>query len=155
MASLAIITPALAAIPSSERQVLINLYNNTGGANWTNNTGWLGPGGTECIWVGVACDAAEAHVQNIELRQNNLTGSLPSLTGLTNLLYVFVESNQLTGQIPSLTGLITLKKFFASDNQLTGPIPSLAGLTNLDEFGVARNQLTGAIPSLTGLTSLY
>ena len=35
------IAPAQAAIPASERQVLIDLYNSTDGANWTNSTGWL------------------------------------------------------------------------------------------------------------------
>ena len=31
-----------AAIPTAERNALIDLYNSTGGVNWTNNDGWLG-----------------------------------------------------------------------------------------------------------------
>lgn len=36
---------ASAAIPSSERQALIDLYNATNGPSWTNKTGWLGSSG--------------------------------------------------------------------------------------------------------------
>jgi len=32
----------------SERDALIALYNSTDGANWTDNTSWLGAVGTEC-----------------------------------------------------------------------------------------------------------
>jgi hypothetical protein len=36
-------TPALAAIPQSEREVLIAIYSSLGGDGWGNKTGWLGP----------------------------------------------------------------------------------------------------------------
>ncbi len=148
------IAPVHAAIPASERQVLIDLYNSTDGANWTANTGWLGPPGTECTWFQITCDAAQTHVGKIGLAGNGLVGTLPSLSELTNLAVFFVRYNQLTGPIPSLTGLTSLHVFDVYNNQLTGPIPSLTGLTNLTLFYVDQNQLTGPIPSLAGLTSL-
>jgi hypothetical protein len=83
-----------------------------------------------------------------------LTGSIPSLSGLTALQGFYVGSNQLTGAIPSLSGLTALSYFDASSNQLTGSIPSLSGLTALQVFYVPDNQLTGSIPSLSGLTAL-
>ena len=46
-----------AQIPQIERDALIALYNSTDGANWTDNTGWLGEAGTECSWFGVRCYA--------------------------------------------------------------------------------------------------
>jgi len=58
------VTTAQAVIPASERQVLIDLYNSTNGANWTNNTGWLGAVGTECSWYGITCDSTQSHVTN-------------------------------------------------------------------------------------------
>lgn len=68
---------AQAAIPASERQVLIDLYNDTAGASWVTNTGWLGAAGTECTWYGVMCDGAEAHVTEVNLDANNLAGPCP------------------------------------------------------------------------------
>ena len=46
---------AIAQVPQIERDALVALYNSTDGANWTDNTGWLGAAGTECSWFGVAC----------------------------------------------------------------------------------------------------
>ena len=53
-----IVMPAtiMGSIPPDQRANLITLYYSTGGSDWTNNTGWLGPVGTECEWYGVACD---------------------------------------------------------------------------------------------------
>ncbi len=45
-----------ADIPTSERDALISLYNSTDGANWDDNSDWLGAVGTECDWYGVTCD---------------------------------------------------------------------------------------------------
>ncbi len=84
----ALIGTAQAAIPASERAVLLNLYNSTHGANWTNKTRWNDAEGTECFWYGVGCDGAENHVTYVILGQNNLTGSLPSLSGLTALQHL-------------------------------------------------------------------
>lgn len=171
------VTPAVAAIPPTERQVLLNLYSSTNGAGWTTRTNWNGAAGTECTWYGITCDAGENHVDFVDLPNNNLTGTLPALgdltavrlfnvygnrlvgglpalSGLTQLVEFEVFGNQLTGPIPALTGLVNLYTFVVSDNRLTGPIPSLAGLTSLRHFHVADNQLTGTIPALTGLAGL-
>lgn len=145
---------AQAAIPPSERAVLDAIYTQTNGASWTTNTDWEGAIGTECSWFGIACTLAGDHVTVITLGSNNLTGSIPSLAGLTNLTYFFAVSNKLTGSIPSLAGMTNLQQFYVADNQLTGSIPSLAGLSNLQQFYVFSNQLTGSIPSLSGLTNL-
>jgi Leucine-rich repeat (LRR) protein len=142
------------AIPASERAVLLAIYSSTNGAGWGTSTNWNGPVGTECTWYGVTCNAGNANVVAIDLRVNQLTGVIPSLTGLTALTNFNVSANQLTGAIPALTGLTALVSFDVSRNQLTGAIPSLTGVTALLSFDVSRNQLTGAIPSLTGLTAL-
>ena len=149
------ITSVQAAIPSSERAVLLNFYTSTNGATWTTSTNWNGAAGTECTWFGVGCNDAGTTVLGINLFNNNLTGALPSdLNSLTNLNQFDVMGNQLTGSIPSLTGLTNLQAFIAGENQLTGSIPALTGLTNLQSFSVDLNQLTGSIPALTGLTNL-
>ena len=35
-------------VPQIERDALVTLYNSTDGANWTDNTGWMGAAGIEC-----------------------------------------------------------------------------------------------------------
>ena len=50
-----------AAIPTSERQALIALFNSTNGPGWVDNSGWNGSAGSECSWVGVQCDENERY----------------------------------------------------------------------------------------------
>lgn len=183
LAALIVSTSVQAAIPSTERQALLDLYNGTQGTSafgtgWVNSDGWGGAAGTECTWANVFCDDAQEHVVSISLDLYNLVGSLPAslnqltqmtsfsvvenflsgpvpaLSGMTNLQSFSVGRNQLTGNIPSLSGLASLQNVFFGFNQLSGPIPSLAGLTNFNWFDAVDNQLTGSIPSLAGLTNL-
>ncbi len=155
LAACGLAAPAAAAIPASERQVLLDLYAGTNGEGWTQNAGWGGPEGGECAWYGVGCDEAGEHVTSLTLAANHLVGQLPaSLNGLGNLESLDVGSNQLDGEIPSLQGLAHLAQFRAGYNQLSGAIPPLQGLVNLQYFSVSSNQLSGAIPSLQGLTHL-
>jgi Leucine-rich repeat (LRR) protein len=152
--------PALAAIPAAERQTLIDLYISARGDVWRNNTGWktaggFSPAGTECGWHGVKCDAGQTRVERIRLGNNQLAGSLPATLNHLKALTVFSAiDNQLTGQIPSLAGLTALREFYVGGNQLTGAIPSLTGLSALMALDVDGNQLTGNIPSLAGLAKL-
>jgi Fibronectin type III domain len=144
-----------AVIPASERAVLRALYTSTGGAGWTTSTNWNGAAGTECTWFGVTCNAGDANVTQINLGSNNLVGTLPATLNQMNALQVFdVSFNQLSGTIPALTGLTALRDFYAYNNQLTGSMPTLTGLTALEDFRVHNNQLTGSIPALAGLTAL-
>lgn len=160
--SFVLLPAAQAAIPASERAVLVALYTQTGGASWTNKTGWSDPvtgalgttTGSECSWHGVTCDAGPNHVIQIYLQNNNLVGTLPSWSALTALQYIVVNYNTLTGGIPALAGLTALRGVFVDHNQLTGAIPSLTGLIALQMFYVNDNQLTGQIPAVTGSAAL-
>lgn len=149
-----VVEHAHAAIPASERAVLMSIYASTNGAGWLRKTNWNGAAGTECTWDGVQCDPLQSYVRGINLGANNLTGSLPSLAGLTNLELFSVEYNAVTGSIPALTGLTNLQVFSVQRNRLTGPIPSLTGLTRLRLVTFNENQLTGTIPSPAGLSNL-
>jgi len=164
--------PAVAAIPASERQALLDLYSSAGGANWIYNLNWNGPAGSECgttanpsPWYGVTCDSANAHIIGINLSENYLIGTLPaSLFALTELQNFNVSDNNycggddsgcsLGGAIPALSTLTQLQGFSIDGNQFSGSIPALAGLAKLQGFDVAGNNLTGSMPSLTGLASL-
>jgi sugar lactone lactonase YvrE len=150
-------TYVAAGVPAAERQALIDLYNSTNGAAWTNKTNWLGAVGTECTWAGVVCDSSPSVIQLV-LRSNRLAGPLPaSISNLTNLNLLSLESNQLSGSIPAQLGnLSQLRQLFLFSNQLSGNIPAQLGtLTNLQELRLESNQLRGSIPTaLTGLTNL-
>lgn len=168
---------AHAFLPASERDVLVAIYNSTGGPNWTNHTGWNGKPRTECGWYGVQCDDTNDHVIRLVLGGNNLTGSLPAtISGLPSLIQFSADHNQLTGPMPVFSDLPLLHNLDLENNQLTGPITDLrgppdlayvyvndnqltalspvAGMTALVDFSASRNALTGPIPALSNLPSL-
>ena len=163
-----------AASLSSDRDALVALYNATDGPNWTNSTNWLSdkPLGD---WHGVS--ASNDRVTELDLPENQLTGSIPSELGnLTNLESLSLGYNQLTGSIPPQLGQLTklwqlhlagtgltgeippelgqltrLEFLTLSVNHLTGPIPPQLGqLTNLQELALSYNRLTGSIPTELG-----
>lgn len=160
---------AHAAIPQSERDVLIALYTVSNGGGWTNNTNWCSTAvcpatgtpsfnatGTECTWFGITCDATSTHVTAINLGDNGLGGAgpLPDLAALAQLSVFDVHTNLLSGSIPALGGMTSLTYFDVSSNRLTGSLPTLDSLFSLVYFNAFGNQLTGSIPALAGLTAL-
>lgn len=156
----------VAAIPTSERQFLLDIHAQMNPQFWFNNTGWNGPEGTECSWYGVICDSAQEHVVGIEMVDNFIYGEIPaSLSEQTQLRIFNLRANYFFGTIPPLSKLVNLEVFEASGfgdgsfptGGLTGSIPSLNGLTRLWRFNVQVNSLSGALPSFgpeSGLTSL-
>lgn len=144
---------AQAAIPTSERDALVALYNETNGASWSLNDDWLNPTVDACDWYGVVCDGGETTVLRLALLANNLSGNLPAELGdLTNLQMLLLSNNQLTGNIPAELGnLASLQMLLLSSNQLTGTVPAqLGNLMNLENLDLYSNQLGGALPSQLG-----
>ncbi|MCY3773566.1 MAG: hypothetical protein OXG98_16290 [Gemmatimonadetes bacterium] len=100
---------SVAGCPELDTEVLValvGLYTSSGGKNWTNNENWLSqaPRGA---WYGVTVDA-DGRVTELDLSDNNLSGSLPSgLSKLADLTKIDLRGNTgLVGPIPeSLTGL--------------------------------------------------
>ena len=79
-----------AQVSQTERQALIDLYNATDGANWTNNTNWdTDPNSTSDVstWFGVTITeiSAQKYVTHIQLSDNNINGTIPSLVSLIKL----------------------------------------------------------------------
>jgi hypothetical protein len=128
---------------------LVELYNSTDGANWTNNENWLtGPVST---WYGIT--VTNDRVTKVKLSNNNMAGIVPSKLGnLTELTILSLNGNQLTGPIPEEMGNLSLLTCLQlTSNQLTGTIPvSFGYLTNLSILELGYNQLTGFIPNEIG-----
>ena len=154
---------AHAQIPASERAALIALYNSTEGSNWTDNSGWLGPAGTECSWFGVDCrmfdsNPLDMYVYGLDLSGNQLIGTIPpELGNLTNMRNLYLSWNELTGSIPPELGNLSNARYIElHTNHLTGSIP--AGLGNLpliNYMHLCCNQLGGEIPvQLANLTTI-
>ncbi|MCH7670191.1 MAG: leucine-rich repeat domain-containing protein [Acidobacteria bacterium] len=119
----ATICAAQTAIPETECESLVTLYDATGGDQWTQRTGWL-TDPDPCTWYGVTCSAGSV-VTGLVRIGNQLSGSIPAELGnLTNLEFLFLGGNQLSGSIPA----------------------ELGNLTNLDFLDLCGNQLSGAVP---------
>jgi Leucine-rich repeat (LRR) protein len=138
-------------MPKAQCDTLVALYDNTAGDNWTNNTGWKQTN-TPCSWQGITC--ANGKVVGIELNHNNLVGTLPDISALTELRLLRLADNQLSGTLPNFSVFTHLENVWLSHNQFTGTLPKLTGLTQLWHFHVWNNQLTGTIPDLSTLTNL-
>ena len=141
---------------NTDRAALAALYNATNGSSWQDDTNWLsnGPLGE---WHGVSTDA-DGRVAGLDLRNNQLSGSIPSELGnLDNLVGLWLNGNQLSGSIPSELGnLANLQELVLDSNQLSGPIPSeLGNLANLQELELRDNQFSGCVPvKLLDMTSI-
>ena len=177
------VTPTLALTPTgtatratTERGALVALYEATDGDNWTYSYNWL----TEAplsAWYDVETDDS-GHVIFLAPTENNLRGSIPDLSALTELTWLGLGKNWLTGPIPELSAfsklsvlnlnynrlageipdlgrLTELMWLYLNDNDLTGEIPDLSALTNLTWLDLGYNRLTGPIPDLSNLRSLF
>jgi hypothetical protein len=138
----------------SDREVLRDFYNATGGHSWTNNDGWLSDKGLR-HWHGVTTDD-RGQVTQLVLDGNNLTGSLPAELGkLDSLTRLALNRNGLTGSIPTELGsLPNLSIIGLARNSLSGSVPAeLGNLTGLTRLSLHDNTaLSGALPS--GFTNL-
>ena len=167
----------------SDSLALVDLYNNTQGSNWLNNTNWLS--GSLNTWHGVTVNAFNNRVTAISLLSNKLTGSLPnsignlsalrtlnlnnnffvdtipaSICNLASLVSLNLGRNKFVGKIPDSIGrLNSLVSLTLSPDSLSGNIPaSITNLVNLSGLNLGPNKLTGNIPDsigvLTKLTTL-
>ena len=132
---------------TGECNTLVNLYNDTNGDNWIKKDNWKQTN-LPCDWNGITC--TDGHVTAISLIENNLVGHLPDLSALTYLEILDLRHNQLTGSIKGLKG--SLQKLLLGDNQMfsgtLAEFPDLSSLTNLQQLGVTKNQLTGSLSTL-------
>jgi hypothetical protein len=138
----------------TQRFSLAVFYESTDGANWAVNDGWL-TSISVCDWFEVECLPDNATVYQIDMFDNNLSGSLPSELGAISSMGSFnVFKNQLTGTIPDLfSSWPNLVLFDVENNTLTGdPLvwldkPALEGDYLLPELRFFRTSFN---PDLVG-----
>lgn len=133
-----VVTTMCDDIPQAECDALINLYNDTNGDNWNNNTNrwttWTVCGSR----YGISC--TDNTVTSINLDDNNLswTADFSALTGLIELhLWNKVGNNLTSIDVGWLTNLTTLH---IMHNKLTSI--HLDGLTNLTDVNLWWNNLS-------------
>ena len=130
------------------REVLVALYNATDGGNWINNENWLSDKSV-FEWHGIGPSADGRRVGSISLRNNRLTGRLPSeLRQLEELEKLYLPWNFISGEIPSELGqLQKLQTLDLRGNDLNGNVPpELGSLTQMSHLDLEYNDLNGVMP---------
>ena len=89
--------------PATDRDLLVEIYDATGGPGWTRRENWLtdAPLGN---WSGVEVNG-DGRVTKLDLSANGLAGAIPpELGNLSRLTHLDLNANQLTGPIPAQLG---------------------------------------------------
>ena len=118
------------ALRPKEREVLVRLYEETGGEKWNRNGGWLEDGVDQCQWEGVTC-TEYGLVAEITLGVNNMVGRLFDLAAsLTYLHHIDMHANQLEASLPSDFRLnhSNLRHIDLSKNKLTGNLSAKSSI---------------------------
>ncbi|KAJ6688663.1 LRR RECEPTOR-LIKE SERINE/THREONINE-PROTEIN KINASE-RELATED [Salix koriyanagi] len=87
-----------------------------------------------------------------DVRDNNLTGTIPSSIGnCTSFEILDISYNQFTGEIPYNIGFLQVATLSLQGNNLTGRIPEVIGLMQaLAVLDLSDNKLVGPIPAILG-----
>lgn len=151
-----------AAIPDSERQVLISIYNSMDGPNWSQSDGWMGSPGSECGWYGVHCNDGQTHISGIQLNDINMGGQIPDLSGLSEVQVIsfmqndYTSTGRISGPIPNLSTMGSLKYFHVAGHMLSGSLPSAESIPDsLTWLIVGRNSLTGSVPDYSARPNFW
>lgn len=155
----------------SEREILVNLYNDLQGDQWYRNDFWLTKTDI-CEWYGIAC--SNGKVIEINLRGNNLRGLPgPEIFDLRELHILWLYSNPITfsfekigraaklqdlrldsTNLHSLHGIGAASSLISFDARFTGlkgPLSQeILRLTNLRMLSLGHNDLTGTLPKSFG-----
>ncbi len=142
-----------------ERQALEDLYNNTNGDFWFDNTNWMSEEPLD-EWFGVTI--ANGDIVLLDLSYNDLEGSIPeSLYELLSLEELWLEYNFLEGNLSrSLGNLHGLQYLGLRYNSFNGQLPNTIGnLQNLEFLDIYGNNFDGNIPiefyNLYSLKEMY
>lgn len=130
-----------------ELDALKDLFDQTNGNNWTNNTQWLETD-NPCSWHGIQCDNGVMPVSEIQLNSHKLSGQLPlTFNQLADLKRLYLGHNNLSGSISSQFNQTRLHILWLQDNAFSGAIPdSFVQLSFLQDLNLSNNQINGNLP---------
>ncbi|KAK2655717.1 hypothetical protein Ddye_008769 [Dipteronia dyeriana] len=116
---------------------------------------WTGPpcNRNQSRWFGVTC--SNGHVVGLVLQQIQLSGVLPPefLNNITFLTTLNLSNNSIFCSLPNLTNLLSLEYVFLLNNRFTGSIPfHYIYLPRLKSLELQQNYLNGQIPPLNQST---
>jgi hypothetical protein len=125
------------------RYAMATLYYSTGGEEWTHFDNWLSTSHIS-TWYPLSESGdfdANRNILKLELRDNNLVGTLPEeLVFLSSLQVIDLRRNALTGRIPSeFARLVSLKKLILRNNNLTNNYPLPPSFQSLSNLGKGRS----------------
>ncbi|OIT01965.1 PREDICTED: receptor protein kinase TMK1-like [Nicotiana attenuata] len=100
--------------------------------------GWLDP--DPCKWNHVGC-SVDKRVTRIQIGHQNLEGTLPQeLSKLTALEHLELQWNKISGSLPSLNGLSSLQVLIISNNQFSSiPVDFFSRMTSLISVNIDNN----------------
>lgn len=148
----------------ADSMALVDFYNSTDGANWSNNDSWLQPSQDVGTWYGITITGNR--VTGIDLSWdggsdgNNLVGSIPpeigNLTALEQLNLNFNDGLGGSGIPMEIWALSQLNFLALGYCQLGGGLPvEIGDPTNLVHLNLEGNGLSGPIPiEITSLSNL-
>ena len=115
--------------PETDREVLVALYNATGGPTWNYGSNWLSDVPIS-EWEGVTTDD-NGRVTQLDLYGNELSGEIPpELGNLADLAFLFLNENQLSGCVPSsLSGQLDMDDSNLGDLRFCPREPGSPGLS--------------------------
>ncbi|MBD3274808.1 MAG: T9SS type A sorting domain-containing protein [Candidatus Marinimicrobia bacterium] len=141
----------------SDFYALEALTNELDGSNWTDNTNWMSDESFN-NWFGLT--ATEGRVTTLDLPANNMSGDLPAEVGeLRFLENIDISDNNVSGSFDQFLDVTTLVNVNLNSNNISGSIPvPIGGATGMQTLRVKNNSLSGTLPAamgnLTGLTVL-
>ncbi|MFY0600782.1 MAG: hypothetical protein JXR03_14000 [Cyclobacteriaceae bacterium] len=116
-----------------DQTVLMELFDATGGSNWTTNTSW-GTGTVSSAWHGVTVD--NDRVTRVELPENGLDGEVPaSMADIAGLTDLDLSRNELVS-FPDVSSISGLQDLDLSGNKLLfgSLVPNLPVITGGGTF---------------------
>ncbi|MEM9885473.1 MAG: S8 family serine peptidase [Bacteroidota bacterium] len=152
--------------PVSDSLALVDLYNATNGANWTNTWDLNQPMST---WYGITLDGGRCVTRidldgdytpgsftwgNVLASGNNLVGTLPALD-LPNLITITLAGNSLSGNLPTFSGMPNITILALYNNDFSGSLDSLKVLKDLLQISIYDNNFTGNVDFLEETKDLF
>ncbi|MDM8540072.1 hypothetical protein QUF90_03195 [Desulfococcaceae bacterium HSG9] len=138
-------------ILQAEYDTLVAFYHATGGPDWKKQDGWLKSKKLD-KWHGLKLE--NGRVVSLYLGSNNLYGSLPDLSALTELQKLSLPGNKLSGPLPNFDNLSKLRIFYLHNNEFGGSVPNFAKAARLEHIDIAYNRLQGPLPDFKELLQL-